>query len=106
MSTIKPKVGMGGFHYINGDRYPFTIIEVITDKKIRVQYDDYQVVEENSFYKEGPLQCEFFEDKKAPTRIVTFRKNFQWMLQGVPMQYGNFESCYIGERQYSRNPHI
>jgi len=98
------KEGMGGFHGFNGDRYPFTVIEVISDNKIIIQEDDYKVTEKDSAFKEGPLQCNFYRNPQGHITVLTRRKNGRWVPKGMPMKTG--WAWVIGERAYSRNPHF
>ena len=102
--TEQIKIGDGGCYGFNGDRYPFTVVEVISDKKVRIQDDDYKVIQKDTQYIEGPLECEFSRNTQYPTRVVTKRKNGRWVEQGQKMRTG--WSYGFGQRMYSRNPHF
>lgn len=103
---MKIEVGMGGFYGFNGDRYPFTVIEVVSDKEIVIQSDSYKVIELGAMYKEGPVKCEFFRNENALKMTLTFRKNGEWYPKGLAIRKGYSWSYYVGERIYSRNPHF
>lgn len=100
----EPKVGMGATTGFNGDRYPYTIIEVVSPKKIIVQADNYKVLEKDSQYKEGPLKCEFTPNPNGRVHLLTLRKNGRWIEAGQGMKTG--WGWHIGERYYSQNPHF
>ena len=97
-------VGMGATTGFNGDSYPYTVIAVLSPKKIVVQADDYKVLEKDAMYKEGSLECEFSRNPNGQTRTLTLRKNGRWVGAGEGMRAGF--GWYIGERAYSRNPHF
>lgn len=103
---MKIEVGTGGHYGFNGDRYPFTVVEVVSEKEVIIQADSFKVVEENSFYKEGPVKCEFYRNENALKIALTLRKNGRWFPKGLAMGKGICWSYCIGERAYSRNPHF
>jgi hypothetical protein len=101
---ITPEVGMGAFTGFNGDRYPYTIVDVVSPKKILVTADSYKVKEKDWGFKEGPLDCEFTTNWDSTPTILTLRKNGRWVQQGLDMNSGF--SFYIGRRAFSQNPHF
>jgi len=82
-----PEVGMGVSQFMFSDVNPYTIIKVISPKKIVVQADDYKRVnytEENFF--SGPQEYEYTPNPNGVTRVITLRKNGHWHQEGESMK--------------------
>ena len=96
---------MGASSYNNGDSYPYTIVEVISPRASRVTRDSYKVLEKDTAYKEGPLECEFTTNWNSEGEVFTKRKNGRWILKGSSMN-AYWLGISIGHRSYSHNPHF
>lgn len=101
---ITPTVGMGASTGFNGDRYPYTVVAVNSPKSIEVTGDSYKVTEEDSYLKEGSLECDFTTNWDGHRTTLTLRKNGRWVPKGQGMNEGWPYS--VGNRSYSRNPHF
>jgi hypothetical protein len=101
---IVPVKGMGASSSNNGDSYPYTVVEVINAKTIRVTADDYKV-KTPSPYSEGPKDCEFTTNWDELGTIYTKRKNGRWIMKGSSLDAW-WLSISLGGRYYSQNPHI
>jgi hypothetical protein len=96
---IQPTVGMGATQQVGSDRYPFSIMEIKSDRCLVVQADEYVLTEgsgqsEHQVYSYSP-NC------LGTTRTLTFRKNGRWVQEGQGM---NSEHWYIGDRNAYRDP--
>jgi hypothetical protein len=94
----RPKVGMGVTQIVGSDRYPFTIVRVINDKKIVVTKDS---VGPNK--KIDPEQSYDYQTNWDGFNIIlTLRNNGRWREQGEPTKGG----CpwHIGSRRFYQNP--
>lgn len=85
---------MGATRLSYTDRRPYTIVRVISPKKIEVQPDNFKRVDKNGM---SEMQSyEFTPDPTAPTTIVTHRKNGRWVIEGESQGQGT--AFLIGER--------
>lgn len=99
----KIEVGKGMSNGFNGDCYPYTIVKIISPKKIVVQADSYRVIEKEAQFKEGRLECEFTPNPNGALITLTQRKNRRWVEVGTGMNSGWRWSC---GRAYAQNPHF
>jgi hypothetical protein len=97
--VVTPEVGMGVTYCCGSDRYPFTIIEVVSDKKIVVQRDNYKRIDNNGYG--GQQEYEYQQDSEGVTKIITLRKNGRWIAQGDPLSAHGY---LIGERRAYLDP--
>jgi hypothetical protein len=74
---VKPEVGMGATYSVGSDRYPFTVVEIINDKTIVVQGDNYRRTDDNGLSESQ--EYEFTPNKDGPKRVLTFRSNGRWV---------------------------
>lgn len=96
---VTPKVGMGATQGVGSDRYPFTVVEVINDRKIVVQGDSYRRTDSNGLSESQSY--EYTPNPDAQRIVVTKRKNGRWYEQGQPMGHGAFN---IGHRSAYQDP--
>ena len=101
---IIPVKGMGASTYNNGDSYPYTVVEVISPKTIRVTADDYKVLTPAP-YSEGPQDCEFTTNWDRFGQIYTKRKNGKWIMKGCSLN-AYWMGIGLGHRSYKQNPHV
>lgn len=71
-----PVVGMGATLISWSDRYPYTIIQVITDRKIVVQEDNATRIDSNGVSESQ--NYEYSPNPDGQTYTLTKRKNGQW----------------------------
>ncbi len=92
-TPLTPEVGMGATEYLWSDRNPFTVIEVISPRKIVVQADIATRTDNN-----GMSDCQSYEftpDHNGRKRTLTLRKNGKWIPQGEGLKGTTFG---IGKR--------
>ncbi len=81
-----PEVGMGATRLGWTDRHPYTIIEVLGPKRIKVQSDNATRVDKN-----GMSECQEYLYEPDPTggvEEVTLRKNGRWVTKGESQGQG------------------
>ena len=79
--SAEPTVGMGATEVMYSDRNPFTVIAVITPRKIVVQEDTSTRTDSN-----GMSDCQSYTYSPNPegrTRTLTLRKNDRWVPMGT-----------------------
>jgi hypothetical protein len=92
--SAEPTVGMGATEIMHSDRNPFTVVEVISPRKIVVQADKYTRTDDW-----GMSDCQRYEYERDPegrVRTLTLRKNGRWVQVG---DSGKGRSFAIGLRQ-------
>ena len=91
--TITPVVGMGATEYVGSDRYPNTIVKVITPKKIIVQRDNFTRTDKIRLTKEQ--EYVYSRNGEASFVTVSLRKNGRWVTEGQKANGGiGFEIGY------------
>lgn len=98
--SITPVVGMGATFVVGSDSYPYTIIEVLSPKRIVIQKDDAELVEGscNSEYQ----VYKYASNPEGLRGIVTLRKNGMWVPLGEKKNRGS--GFYIGTRRKYLDP--
>ena len=98
MSVI-PQVGMGASEQVGSDRYPYTIIEVVSDRKIVVRADAWRITSGSEH--DGSARYIFSANPHGTERTLTLRKNGRWCQQRQGMR----ESLWgIGNRSRYYDP--
>lgn len=79
---LTPEVGMGVTEIMYSDRHPYTVVQVISDKRIVVQADNFKRTDENGCSENQTYN--YTPDTDAP--LVTLRKNKtgRWKQEGHP----------------------
>lgn len=95
-TTRVPTVGMGATRLGWTDRYPYTIVEVINERRIVVQADNYRVIRGSAH--DGSAEYEYTPDIDAPLITVTKRKDGKWR------EMGRSNLFTIGERSRYYDP--
>lgn len=93
------KVGMGVTHSVGSDSYPFTIVEVISPKKIVVQQDN--VVHVSGSFMKGDAKYRYEPNDLAEKKILSLRKNGRWYPVGQKDWHCAF---FLGSRSYYQDP--
>lgn len=95
-----PEVGMGATKYLGSDRYPFTIIKVLSPTTIVVQEDDANLIEGNYYNTEHQVH-EYTRNTESREVTLTKRKNGRWVERGDSMKGTPYS---IGERDRHNDP--
>lgn len=90
------QVGQGATYIIGSDCYPYTVVEVVSEKRVIVQADDFERADNN-----GQSESQSYEYKPNTDSIrivVTLRKNGHWHRSGESIKSGCFS--FKGRRAY------
>ncbi len=92
---IIPRVGLGATYKVSSDAYPYTIVEVLSEKRIVVKSDDYHYNKETKKYT-------FTRRENASGKILTKRRDRRWRTMGSGSSGTGFYGCYftLGHRRY------
>ena len=95
------KVGDGATYCVGSDCYPYTIIEIISEKKLVVQADNSKMVG-GSYY--GEQEYEYTPNPDGGKFTITLRKNGRW----IPVGGNSRSDCgfSVGHRRKYRDPHF
>lgn len=74
------EVGQGAVFGIGSDRYPYTIVKIVNDKKVVVQADHYRRTDNNG--QSTSQTYEFTPNPQACEITVTRRTDGSWRKQG------------------------
>lgn len=100
---IIPVVGMGATYGIGSDRYPYTVVNVISENKVEVTADDYKRTDNNGAFSEDQ-SYEYVTRWDAPRLTLTRRKNGKWFPVGQKMErWGGY---HVGHRNAHYDPHF
>jgi hypothetical protein len=96
---VEPMVGMGATEQVGSDRYPYTVVEVVNNRTIIVQRDNYVRTDNNGLSESQ--QYDYSPDRTGRRVTLTLRNNFRWVEKGQPAKYGRFG---IGHRSAYQDP--
>ena len=90
-TDLTPTVGMGATHLMWSDRQAYTIVEILSPKKIVVQRDTVKRADQNGM--SDAQSYEYTPNPEGYTRTITLRKNGKWIgegetLKGTPFALG------------------
>jgi len=97
----QPEVGMGVTGGAGSDCYPYTVVEVLSDKHCVIQSDSYRRTDKN-----GLSECQEYEITPNPNGAkihITFRNNGRWVPRG---QDKNRSGYSLGFRRAYQDPHF
>lgn len=100
------EVGSGATYGVGSDCYPYTVVEIINEKKVVVQADKYEADKDNGYDYYGNQVYKYFTDQNGGRKIVTLRKNGMWLPVGSVVSRGG---CYangfsLGFRRAYQDP--
>ena len=78
--ALVPAVGMGVTHCSWSDRDPFTIVEVLSPRKLVVQSDNYERTDNNGMSESQAYT--FTPNPEGHKVTITLSKNGQWIREG------------------------
>jgi hypothetical protein len=82
-TDIVPTVGMGATLVMWSDRHAYTVVEVLSPKKIVVQQDIAERIDKNGCSENQKYQ--FNPNPNASKQVFTKRKNGKWIKLGNDM---------------------
>jgi hypothetical protein len=89
-----PVVGMGVTRLCWTDRHAYTLIEILSEKKLRIQRDTVTRVDSNGM--SDSQAYEYAPNPSGATCIITLRKNGRWCQEG---QDSKSEAFMLGMRK-------
>lgn len=100
--SIKPEVGMGVTERIGSDCYPYTVVNVISDKKIEVTRDTATATENSNYF--GSQEYAYESNMDGNRMVLSRRKNGRWYQVGQKMEC--WSGFRLGHRRYYQDPHF
>lgn len=94
-----PEVGMGATYGVGSDCYPYTIVEILSPRRIVVQADSYTALPGNDPFSENQ-SYEYFRNPQGHLVTLSLRKNGRW----VPVGQSNYGGFAIGHRRFYQDP--
>ena len=88
MNSSELQIGQGCTYHIGSDRYPATVVEILSPKRVVVQKDNYTRTDKNGISENQTYSFEPNPD--AVRRVVTLRKNGSWRQVGQSMHGSGF----------------
>lgn len=70
------KVGQGATYHVGSDRYPYTVIRVLSDRRVEVQADNYRRTDTNGISESQTY--EYTPNPEGRIVVVSRRKNGAW----------------------------
>ena len=99
--NIKPEIGMGVTECVGSDCYPYTVVEIITPKKIMIAADKYIIASGSAH--DGSAEWRYERDTKSTPTEVKLSKDGRWYTKGGKLSGRRF---YVGDRRYYYDPHF
>jgi hypothetical protein len=96
MSTCRTASPTNATHIVGSDRYPFTVVEVVNAKTIRLQVD-------NAKRAGTAVDYEYSPNPDAAVITVTLRKSGRWVMRGKSIGGTWF---IVGARRMYLDPHF
>jgi len=95
-----PVVGMGGTRTVGSDRYPFTVVRVISPTRCIIQEDTASRTDRNGLSESQ--EYTYAPNPAAPEVEISLRKNGRWYRKGDDISWG---SAYaLGMRRAYHDP--
>jgi len=101
--TQTPQVGMGATKNHVNDSYPYTVIRILSARRIVVQADKFKRTDSNGYYTEDQ-DYEFIPNPDGAEIELSYRKDGYWRPIGAST--GSYPFYTIGRRNAYRDPHI
>jgi len=79
-TEAKPTVGMGATKIMFSDRHPYTVIEVMSEKRIKVQEDSATRTDKNGFSESQEYTYE--PNPNGTVYTLSLRKDGRWRVVG------------------------
>lgn len=96
-----PEVGMGVTECLVNDRYAWTVSEVLSRARVRVQKDTARRVDKNGLSEHQ--RWEHTPNPEGETKVISLRQDGSWREQGKQASGNRFQ---IGERHTYMSPSI
>jgi len=89
----KPEVGMGVTELMYSDRHPYTVVAVLSEKKIQVKRDIATRTDDNGFSESQEYTYKI--DEECPPTTLRLNKHGRWKEVGHP----DGSTFFVGERE-------
>lgn len=80
MNSDEFQIGQGCTYHIGSDRYPYTLVEILTSNRVVLQRDNYTRTDKNGISENQTYSFE--PDPLAIRIVVSRRKDGRWRRQG------------------------
>lgn len=97
-----PEVGMGATTGYGSDRYPYTVVEILSKRKIKLQADSFKRIDNNGMSE--VQEYNFYRDVDGHTDVATLRKDGTWVSEHDPLKHGR--RFWLGQRSAHFDPHF
>lgn len=91
------KIGDGATYHIGSDRYPYTVVQIVSPKKIHLKPDHYERIDNNGISENQ--EYKYIPNPNAQSIVVSLRKDGRWRRQGESLKAG-FYSFNQGRNAY------
>ena len=93
------KIGDGCTEYVGSDRYPYSVVEVVTARKVVIQKDFFEIIE-GSIAEDRQIY-EFKPNPHGQKFAISLRKDGFWRRVGTRNQSYYY---HVGKRSARRDP--
>lgn len=100
--SVQPTVGMGATGGAGSDCYPYTIVNVISPKRIQITADDYKRIDNNGLSENQ--EYEYTSRPDASKITLSLRKSGRWVEVG--QSDAGYNGYAIGHRRAYLDPHF
>jgi hypothetical protein len=80
--SLKPEIGMGVTELMYSDRHPYTVVEILSEKKIKVKADDAVRTDHNGFSEDQ--EYTYRSNANNPPITLRLNKHGRWKESGHP----------------------
>jgi len=101
-NQVQVTVGMGATKYVGSDRYPFTVVKILSPKRILIREDKAIRTDNNGAFTEQQ-EYRYEADPAGRTYTISLRHNGLWYEVGQPAKWTFFS---VGERDAHQDPHF
>ena len=101
-TQVKPEVGMGVTEAVGSDSYPYTVIEVVSNREIVVQADSYKPDLDNKYDYYANQIYNYYPNPEGAKYTLTLRKNNRWKRKGDSMSATS--RWYMDYRRHYSDP--
>jgi hypothetical protein len=99
MTTAEIKIGDGATQSVGSDRYPYTVVKILSPRRMVVQQDNAVRTDKNGLSESQTY--EYSPNPNATEVVITLRSNGRWYQLGQSTKSGAF---YIGRRSMYQDP--
>ncbi len=99
MNNTEIKIGDGVTYHVGSDRYPYTVIDVISPTKLLIQHDSTKMNKDGDWY--GKQIWDITQNPNGGIITISKRKNGYWYQVGQSMSNVFYT---VGQRDMYQDP--